>query len=689
MCNPVRMQLRAFVTLGRRTLAFLAGPGRTWAMIATSASLPLLLFGGWVGYVAAVETRAATSRDAAAAVDGVAGRITAELVAQRNLARRLAASTTLDAPDFAGFRVEVERAWAELPVWGTVTLAAPSGERLLTLVRPGGDPPDPTAERLALEQVAATRDVVVGGIGPAGPASGQRRVTLRAPVIRGNKVAFVVSVALVPDGIAALLQRAGVPGDWVGVVMDGASRTVARIPGSAADQGQLADPALRSAIAAAPEGVLRGETREDGPVEMVYRRLPAAGGWVVAFGIPLATLEGPVQRALVTLAGEGLVGMLLAALLTFLVVRDLTQRRADEADRASRSLRASEDGRTLAVEAADLGVWRWRVAEDVFDGSPRSLELLGVSAPENGARLLSWAAATALLGASDRVALTQAVQRCLGDGDSMDGEFRVGAGEPPRWVRITGRTLDGGTGQPTLLHGVVADVTGRRRAEAERLGLLRHMAMAQEDERRRIAQELHDQVGQTVTGLSLGLKTLEATLAGPTASPAVQERLTWLQTLAAGIGQDIHRAAVDLRPAALDDFGLPSALAALAATITERHGLVVDVQVVGVVERVAPDVEMVVYRVTQEALTNMVKHARASVASVLLERRAGSVQLIVEDDGVGFDLVDGGDDWHLRLGLSGMRERLRLVHGSLQIETAPGAGTTLFIHIPLPPGEQV
>ncbi len=98
---------------------------------------------------------------------------------------------------------------------------------------------------------------------------------------------------------------------------------------------------------------------------------------------------------------------------------------------------------------------------------------------------------------------------------------------------------------------------------------------------------------------------------------------------------------------------------------------------------------MVVYRVTQEALTNMVKHARARVASVLLERRAGSVQLIVEDDGIGFDQVDDGDDWHLRLGLSGMRERLRLVNGCLQIETAPGAGTTLFIHIPLSPGQQV
>ena len=94
---------------------------------------------------------------------------------------------------------------------------------------------------------------------------------------------------------------------------------------------------------------------------------------------------------------------------------------------------------------------------------------------------------------------------------------------------------------------------------------------------------------------------------------------------------------MDLRPAALDDFGLPSALAALAATINERHGVAVDAQVVGVVNRLPPDVETVVYRVAQEALTNVVKHARAGVASVLLEQRADELRLIVEDDGLGFD----------------------------------------------------
>ena len=662
---------------------FLAGPGRTWLLLVSAASLPLLLFGGWVGYLASAQARADTSRTAVAAVDGATGRIAAELVAQFNLLRRVAASTTLDAPNLDAFRVEAERARNEQPLWGAITLALPSGEQVLSVRPPDGDNPDLAAGQADSQQVALSREAAVGGIGPAGPASGRRLVTLRAPVVRDGGVRFILSVALVPESIASLLQQAGMPSDWVGVVLDGAGRTVARTRGSAETQGQLASPLLRAAIAASPQGVLRGKTREGIPVETVYRALPGLGGWVIAFGIPLATLEGPVRRALILLAGEGCAGLLLAALLTSLVARDLAQRRADEAGRAARSLRDSEEGRALAVEAANLGVWRWRVEADAFDGSSRSLELLAAPVRSTGESPLRWAEATATIAASDGGLLAQAVTRCLRDGAELDGEFRIG-GSTSRWVRMTGRPLDGGPGRPALLHGLVADITGHKQAEAERLDLLRRMALAQEEERRRIARELHDQVGQTVTGLSLGLKTLEAALAGVSPSPAVQERLSWLRSLAAEIGEDIHRAAVDLRPAALDDFGLPSALSALAAMVTERHGLAVDAQVVGVVDRLPSEIETVVYRVAQEALTNMVKHARAGVASLLLERHASDLRLIVEDDGVGFDPDGDSEDQRPRLGLSGIRERLRLVNGSLQLEASPGAGTTLFICIPLP-----
>jgi two-component system sensor histidine kinase UhpB len=669
---------------GRTASAVLSGPARTWLLLVGAAILPLLLFGGWVGYLAAIQTRAETSRNAAAAVDGAASRIAADLAAQLDLVRLLAASMALDTPDLTAFRTEAERVQAQHPLWQTIELALPSGPQVLNLLRGPGESLGETADLASLQRVVATGRAVVGGIGPVGPVSGRRLVTLRAPVIRDGKLMFVLSVAVAPDGIGMLLRNTGVPTDWIGVVLDGEGRIVARTRATAQDEGELASLPLRTAIAAAPDGLLRGHTREGVPVEIIYRSLSGAGGWVVAFGVPRAMLERPVRHALVLLVGEGCAGLLLAALLTSAVARDVAQRRADEAERAARSLRASEEGRALAVEAADLGVWSWDAHADVFSGSARTLSLLAAAPGTHGGRSIRWSEATAALRPAESAALLDAVARCLRDGADLDTELRVDLdGTKPRWIRMTGRSGIAAPGQPAILLGVVADITGPKQAEAQRLDLLRDMALAQEEERRRIARELHDQVGQTVTGLSLGLKTLETTLAGTACEPALRDRLTWLRSLAADIGQDIHRAAADLRPAALDDFGLPSALTALAGMLAERHKVSVDIQIIGIVGRLPPAVETVVYRVVQEALTNTVKHARAAHASVRLERRADVMRLVVEDDGIGFDPSQVALDGRPRLGLSGMRERLRLIEGSLDVEAAAGGGTTLFVQIPL------
>ena len=580
---------------------------------------------------------------------------------------------------------------AQQPLWRTVELALPSGTQVMNLLRPQGTVLGQTADRPSLERAIATGHVIVGGLGPVGPVSNQRLVSLQGPVTRDGTVLAVLSVGMAPDAIGTLLRRAGAPDSWIGVVVDGTGRVVARTRALAEDQGQLAASELRAAIAATPDGVFRGRTLEGVAVETVYRTLVGSGGWVVAFGIPLELLEAPVHRALLVLAGAGGAGLLLAALLTWLVAYELAQRRTDEAERAARSLHAAEEARALAVEAAELGVWRWRPTEDVFDASPRCWALLGGTRPESPD---GWAHALASIHPADRPALEAAVRRSLTGGDALDAALRVGTSDPPeRWLRVQGRLLAPSGTEDGVLQGVVADISQSKRREAERQDLLRGMAQVQEEERRRIARELHDQVGQTVTGLSLGLKTLEETLFGPGAiaevGPAVHDRLAWLRGLAAGIDQDIHRAASDLRPAALDDFGLVSAIGALAARWSEHHGVEVDVQTVGAVDRMQPEMETVIYRVVQEALTNVLKHARARTVSVLLERRNAGLRLIVEDDGVGFqpEVQDGLPRPRLGLGLSGIRERLHLVGGSMDVESAPGAGTTLFIQVPdcLPP----
>jgi two-component system sensor histidine kinase UhpB len=231
---------------------------------------------------------------------------------------------------------------------------------------------------------------------------------------------------------------------------------------------------------------------------------------------------------------------------------------------------------------------------------------------------------------------------------------------------------------------VIADIEPRKRAEAAHQDLLRRLAQAQEDEQRRIARELHDQVGQTVTGLSLGLKGLEDLLVRDRCPSEARDQVRWLQNLAGEIGRDIHRTASDLRPSALDDLGLANALAALGADWTARYGLRVDVQVFGLSERLPLEVETAVFRIAQEALTNALKHARATNVSIVLERRADRLSVVIEDDGVGFDpkaCESSTETRPRRLGLSSIRERLSLINGILRIEAAPGSGTTLFIDV--------
>jgi two-component system, NarL family, sensor histidine kinase UhpB len=272
-------------------------------------------------------------------------------------------------------------------------------------------------------------------------------------------------------------------------------------------------------------------------------------------------------------------------------------------------------------------------------------------------------------------------------------DFRsVHLDESLHWVRATGRIPQLEGPSPKVIHGVIADIDPQKRAEAERIELLRRLAEAQENERRRIARELHDQVGQTVTGLSLGLKALEQKLRY---SPAL-EQVHWLRALTSDLGRDIHRAAADLRPTALDDLGLKDALLALASDWSERFGFKVDVQFVGGGSGIPPEIETVIYRVLQEALTNVLKHAQARNLSIVLEQRGRRLHIIVEDDGIGFrpEAVSNiesttGEKGRGQppLGLSGIRERLSLVSGTMSVESQPGEGATLFIQIPLPENE--
>jgi signal transduction histidine kinase len=205
---------------------------------------------------------------------------------------------------------------------------------------------------------------------------------------------------------------------------------------------------------------------------------------------------------------------------------------------------------------------------------------------------------------------------------------------------------------------------------------LRRVVDAQELERRRLARELHDETGQALTSVLLGLKSVE-----DAKSPEeMKEAAASLRELVVGTLHDVRDLAVELRPKALDDFGLVPALERLTTTFAEKTGLSVDLQTTFAEERLPPEVETALYRIVQESLTNVVKHARASRVSVLVTRKPGAVTAVIEDDGVGFlPAGDRGDG----VGLLGIRERVGLLDGRLEIESRPDAGTSVVVEVPL------
>lgn len=227
-----------------------------------------------------------------------------------------------------------------------------------------------------------------------------------------------------------------------------------------------------------------------------------------------------------------------------------------------------------------------------------------------------------------------------------------------------------------------AEASERARAERARRALRRQLARAEEEQRRRLSRELHDQLGQHLTALALGLDETRRLVAG---HESVERRVAQLQDLARMLTRDARHLALELRPPELDDLGLASALATYVEQWALRYRIAAEVEITGLGERqLSGEVGTALYRIVQEALTNVAKHAQATQVSVIVDKRNDDLALIIEDDGCGFDV----DAVMLRgrsnrgLGLAGMRERAAMVGAQLTVESAPGSGTALYVRLP-------
>ena len=353
---------------------------------------------------------------------------------------------------------------------------------------------------------------------------------------------------------------------------------------------------------------------------------------------------------------------------------DLTERQ-----RAEAALRESEERLTLAFAGAQEGVWDWNLVTGAVVYSTQWKHMLGYSEEEIEPHVSAW---ERLVHPDDRQRAHDVNEEVARGERTYEAEFRL-RHKAGHYVHVLSRGLPvrREPGGPVVrIVGTHFDLTERKQADAERARteLLARLVFAQEDERRRIAREMHDQFGEQLTALGRGIGRLKEACGEHS---DLQERIEALEVVAQQIDRDVDHLVWELRPTALDDLGLRAALASYVDDWSKRVRMSAELHTSGLLDdRLAAETETALYRIAQEALTNVAKHSNASKVDVILERRADHVLLVVEDDGVGFDFDDAGRRGE-GFGLLGMQERAALVGANLQIESTPGEGTTILVRM--------
>jgi PAS domain S-box-containing protein len=236
-------------------------------------------------------------------------------------------------------------------------------------------------------------------------------------------------------------------------------------------------------------------------------------------------------------------------------------------------------------------------------------------------------------------------------------------------------------GEDTTFTVIVRDITERRQTERQLRSLTTQLMTAQEEERRRISRELHDDINQRLALLAIKMGRLEASF--PVLLGAARQAFQSLAQQLAAISDDVRQIAYQLHPSILDDLGLSAALEQLANAFSANTGIKTIVVQEDFGESLPRDIASCLYRIVQESLTNVRKHANASRVELELTCDGQDITLCIRDSGVGFDLERIRND-HRSLGLVNMRERVQSVHGCLEIQAEPGQGTRILVQIPLP-----
>lgn len=347
---------------------------------------------------------------------------------------------------------------------------------------------------------------------------------------------------------------------------------------------------------------------------------------------------------------------------------DITARKQSEA-----ALHEVQERLRLAVQASQVGLWDWEIVANRVHYSDEWKRQLGYEPGELPDRFEVW---EERLHPADRERVLQTLHAYLREPWARyEAEFRLRHRDGGyRWILTRAELVLDAEGRPARMFGCHIDVTEGKLAEGAQRALSRRLLRAQEEERRRIARELHDEIGQVLTAVKLNIEGLRRHVV-----PAATDRLERAVVAVDRGLAEVKNLALDLRPSLLDDLGLVPALRWCADRHARDTGMEVHATCDPLPARPPVEVETACFRITQEALTNVARHARASRVWIELRHSTKGLELLVRDDGAGFDPRAAGDG---SLGLAGMRERASLAGGDLQLYSEPGGGTEVRATFP-------
>ncbi len=641
---------------------------------------PALLLGGWLASVSADAQRSLLEERARREAREIVDTLDREILNARNVLIALSGSPTLQGDDIAGFARQARDVTKRLGmhiVLRDPAVPAPLVNTAQPAPRASASPQPP--ERAAAEQEAMTGGRPVVSNLFMSPFSDRLVASVIVPVEQSGSPRYALSVGIPARRFAELLTEMQLPAHWTTTLYDRNTVIVAR----SSRNDEFAGTRVRETPELRADESIRSGTSRDGIAYSWFRHQSAAAGWFVSIGVPQSALNAASRKAFLS---YGIAGSLLLA--------------------GGLGLAYHLGGR-LSESVGALGIDRKPTREEfqvLFEYAPGGVVVVDSDGKialvnEQMERMFRYRRED-MIGKPVEFLFPERLLGSYAKSGSVPGAGSAGASPSGSRQDLYGRRSDGvefpfeiglnpiSTPGGNMVIATMTDITARKEAAerlartiAERDDLRRRLMQAQEDERLRLARELHDQTGQSLTAVMLQLKAVESIVAGDG-----RDRLRLLRKQLEEMGKTLHRVAWELRPASIDELGLASALTHYIADWGAQAGVEADFHCRDTrLDLLPEEVRTTLYRVVQEALTNIAKHAQGTTAvSVVIDRSDGVLRLTIEDDGLGFAPTASGEpDRRGGLGLAGMRERLALIGGELELESSPGAGTTIFARVPL------